>query len=155
MAIHFACSCGRILKARDENAGRIIRCSNCGADVLIPADETPIPGGQTDRADSRHFDQGEPRTSGKAIASLICGIGSFLLPLLASIPAIILGILGLREVGRSNGQVQGRGLAIGGIATGIASMVCVSLVALLVVAYQRVGDTAARSTSINNLSAIG
>src|SRR4051812_11930045 len=50
-----------------------------------------------------------PRTSGLAIAGFISAF-------VCGLVGLILSILGLREINRSNGQLTGRGLAIAGIA---------------------------------------
>ena len=55
-------------------------------------------------------------TSGKAIASLVCGVFFFILP--ASIAAVVLGHLSLSEIKKSAGRVQGQGLAIAGLVLG-------------------------------------
>jgi prepilin-type processing-associated H-X9-DG protein len=91
------------------------------------------------------------RTSGKAIASLVCGILSF--TCLPALLAIVFGILGLLDVSRGRGRVRGQGLAIAGIITG-ALLPLVGL-ALLVMAYLKVHETAARITSMKNLHVIG
>jgi hypothetical protein len=57
-----------------------------------------------------------PRTSGLAIGSLVCGLGSPLL-CLTFIPAIILGHLALNDIRRKPGT-QGRGLALTGLILG-------------------------------------
>jgi hypothetical protein len=36
MAIEVRCACGKRLKARDQNAGKKVRCSACGAAVPVP-----------------------------------------------------------------------------------------------------------------------
>lgn len=59
------------------------------------------------------------RTSAKAVWSLVLGIlSNFCLWILGSIPAIILGILAMKEVDASGGRVKGRGVALAGIITG-------------------------------------
>lgn len=58
----------------------------------------------------------ESHTSGKAIASLICGIFFFILP--AAIVAVILGHLSCSEIGKSLGRIRGRGLALAGLILG-------------------------------------
>lgn len=72
----------------------------------------------------------EPRTSGAAIASLVCGILAFCTLGLAGIPGMILGLVGLRSASRGRGAVKGRGLAIAGIVTSAAGLV-LWLVALI------------------------
>ena len=71
----------------------------------------------------------EPRrTSGKAIASLILGLfgGPF------AVVGLILGIVALREIDRSRGTLEGKGLAIAGIIVSVGTLV-ISLIALLIV----------------------
>ncbi len=56
-----------------------------------------------------------------AIASLICGVMTwilFFIPLLLAIPAVICGHLGHSAVKRGNGAVTGRGIALTGMALG-------------------------------------
>jgi len=61
----------------------------------------------------------EAKTSSQAIWSLVLGILSMTcLWLLGSVPAIILGILALKNIESSGGAVKGRGLGIAGIVTG-------------------------------------
>jgi hypothetical protein len=108
-----------------------------------------------------------PRTSGKAIWSLVLGILSFGCTFLTGLPAIILGILGLRDANRSDGHVTGQGLAIFGIITGaIGSLVSTGLftligfavvgaVAAIGPAMQKVQDAAKKMESMNNLMQVG
>jgi hypothetical protein len=62
--------------------------------------------------------------SGKAIASLILGVLSFCTSVLTGGPAIILGIIGLSEMRRSQGRITGQGMAIAGIITGALGSIC-------------------------------
>ncbi len=59
-----------------------------------------------------------PRVNPLAIVSLalnlICGVGN--------IAGIVVGIVALRQIARSNGALGGKGLAVGGIALGIAGV---------------------------------
>jgi hypothetical protein len=55
--------------------------------------------------------------SGKALGSLILGMLSFLLPVVLSLPAFIVGVLAIRDISRSGGQLLGKALAYGGITT--------------------------------------
>jgi hypothetical protein len=60
---------------------------------------------------------GPPVTSTLAIWSLVCGCVSLLCGIFASIPAIILGHMGLSEI-KKNPALQGRGMAIAGLVLG-------------------------------------
>jgi len=60
-----------------------------------------------------------PPTAPLAIWSLALGLGSFAMAgPLASIPGVICGHLALRRIRQSNGVIQGRGMAIGGLVAG-------------------------------------
>jgi predicted RNA-binding protein with TRAM domain len=83
-----------------------------------------------------------PRTNGKAVAALICGVGGIFVGL-SAIPAIVLGHMARREI-RRTGE-QGDGMAVGGMVLGyvvtvlMAGMVVLAVVAL--VAFQDVSST--------------
>jgi hypothetical protein len=66
------------------------------------------------------------RTSGLAMASLIVGIVSILTCGILSIPAVILGHLGLSATKKPD--VQGRGLAVAGLVLGYVQLVIVGVV---------------------------
>ncbi len=60
-----------------------------------------------------------PQTSTLAIISLVLGIlGWVMLPVVAPIGAIITGHLARAEIKRSQGQISGDGLAVGGLVLG-------------------------------------
>lgn len=69
--------------------------------ALIPTETTPIP---------------VPGTNGLAMASLVCGLGQFVVGPLATIPAIALGHMARRQIQRT-GQ-QGAALALVGLLLG-------------------------------------
>lgn len=76
-----------------------------------------------------------PNTSGWAIASLILSIASYLgLPLVGAVLGVIFGHMALNEIKRSEGRIQGRGLAIGGLVLGYAHFVVLVCVAATVLA---------------------
>ena len=75
-------------------------------------------------ATSSHNGPGEHEgqiTSGKATAALIFGIVSFIAPFIASVPAIVLGVVAKRDI-EANENFTGRGLATAGLVLGIASV---------------------------------
>ena len=63
-----------------------------------------------------------PPTNGKATASMIFGLCSFLVWFIAGVPAIILGHMALGEINASNGTQGGRGQAITGLILGYLSV---------------------------------
>lgn len=73
-----------------------------------------------------------PATSGYAIASLICSLLGYVGVLgFGTILGIIFGHLALREIDRSNGMLQGRGMAQAGLILGYIA-VGIGVLALLV-----------------------
>ncbi len=75
----------------------------------------------------RHGQYGVP---GVAIASLVCGILSFMLLLLTSVPAVICGHRALNKIKRAGGAYSGEWLAITGLVIGYVMSV-VSMFVLL------------------------
>jgi type IV pilus assembly protein PilA len=71
------------------------------------------------------------QTSGKAIASLVCGLFLFAFPL--SILAIIFGHLSVSEIRKSAGQLKGEGIAIAGLVLGYIGLAVIP-VALIIAA---------------------
>jgi type II secretory pathway pseudopilin PulG len=71
----------------------------------------------------------------KAIVSLILGIlGLTCLGIFAGVPALILGILAMKEIRRSGGVLSGAGLAIAGIVLGICSLLIAVFMVFLITA---------------------
>jgi hypothetical protein len=73
-------------------------------------------------------------TSGKAVASLVCGLFLFVFPL--SILAIIFGHLSLFEIRKSAGRLKGEGLAIAGLVLGymgVAAMPVILIIAAIAI----------------------
>lgn len=77
-----------------------------------------------------------PRTNGKALWGMIAGIVSLVfcyVGLLIGPVAIVLSILGKKDIARSNGTQTGSGMATAGLVTGIVgTAVWAVLIALLV-----------------------
>lgn len=71
-----------------------------------------------------------PKTSGLAIASMICGILSFFTCGLSGIPAIITGHMARSQIKKSLGVIGGNGLALAGLITGYLGF-CITLVSML------------------------
>ena len=67
--------------------------------------------------------QAGPKTSGLAVASLICGIGGICTCGLGGIAGIVLGIMAMGRIRRSAGQLGGRGLAVAGLVVSIIAII--------------------------------
>ncbi len=70
------------------------------------------------------------RTSGVAVASLICSLVFFLWPL-TSIAGIILGFVARSQIKKSGGAEKGAGMALAGIIIGFASSVLLIIMGIL------------------------
>lgn len=85
-----------------------------------------------------------PATSGYAIASLICSILGFVGVFgFGPILGVIFGHMALREIDRSNGHLQGRGLAQAGLILGYIALGLVALLLLFFLIFFIVGAGAA------------
>jgi hypothetical protein len=91
-----------------------------------------------------------------AITSLVLGCASFVCWIFTGLPAVILGIVALRQINRSRGELTGEGLAIGGIVTGGVTtfLVLPIMIALLLPAVQAAREAARRNQSMNNMKQI-
>jgi len=76
--------------------------------------------------------------SRKAKISFMLGLSSFLVSILTGVPAIIQGLLSLREIRQSGGRLQGKQLAVSGILLGfLGSLTSGSLMMYGVARVQR------------------
>ena len=98
----FCLGCGNSIAEGERYCGVCGRDSQAG--TSIPAVDPQVAFGLA------------PRTSGKAIFSLVCGILFIILPF--SVIAVIFGYIALSEIRKSPGRLKGRGLAITGIVLG-------------------------------------
>jgi type IV pilus assembly protein PilA len=97
---------------------------------------------------------GPQETSGKATASLICGILAYvILPFLAAIPAIILGHLALSDIKKRAGQLKGNGLAIAGMVMGYSQVVFLPII--LIIAAIAIPNLLRARMAANEASAVG
>jgi type IV pilus assembly protein PilA len=90
-----------------------------------------------------------PETSGKAVASLICGCLSFIFP--AAIAAIILGHISRSEIRKSAGRLTGSGIALTGLVFGYIG---VSFVPILIIAAIAIPNLLRARIAANESSAV-
>jgi hypothetical protein len=91
-----------------------------------------------------------PQSSGKALASLICGIFFFVLP--SAVAAIILGHLSLSDIKRSAGRLGGKGLAITGLVLGYLGA---AMIPFLIIAAIAIPNLLRARMAANEASAAG
>ena len=94
---------------------------------------------------------GPAQNSGKAIASLICGLLGWIFP--AAVAAIILGHVSLSEIGRSAGRLKGRGMAIAGLVMGYAGLFFIPFI--LIVAAIAIPNLLRARQAANEATAVG
>jgi type IV pilus assembly protein PilA len=88
-------------------------------------------------------------TSGKAIASLICGLLGFIFP--AAIAAIILGHISRSEIRKSGGRLIGSGLALTGLILGYLG---ISFIPFLIIAAITIPNLLRARIAANEASAV-
>jgi hypothetical protein len=173
--IRFQCECGRQLQVGEENAGKKALCPSCGREQVVPDPETAVQrevdvpplepterrvrrgrserrGEERDYEDRRRRSE-EPVPSGLAITSLVLGLLSLFCTYLTGLPAIVLGLLALRDVSNSQGRKTGKGLAISGMVTGLV-LGTISLVGGILI-YLAIEEVGGRRQTQNNLKQIG
>jgi len=110
-----------------EAFGDVHRDQHLLAELALPPDHpTSVPGAGPPIA--------RARWSGAAIASLVLGLIVCLGPFTA-LPAVILGHLSLRKIGKARGGLRGRGLAITGLVIGYSVLAFSALVIALSPAF--------------------
>lgn len=117
-------------------------CKFCGGAVAEGAYFCPICGKDisgTMPASPQVATLVQPRTSGMAIGSLVCGLFLFVFPL--SVVAVILGHLSLSEIRKSAGRIAGHGMAVAGLVLGYLGL---SVVPVLIIECHRHPKFAAR-----------
>jgi type IV pilus assembly protein PilA len=94
---------------------------------------------------------GPQENSGKAIASLICGL-LFFVPF-AFVAAVILGHLAYSEIKKSAGRLKGQGLAIAGLVLGYGYVLFIPF--LLIIAAIAIPNLLRARMAANEASAVG
>ena len=91
-------------------------------------------------------------SSGKATASMVCGILFFFWPFTA-IAAVVLGHIALSEIKRSAGRLAGHGMAMAGLILGYIGVAFVPL--LLIIAAIAIPNLLRSKMAANEASAVG
>ena len=120
-------------------------CSNCGKStfpVQFNAAKVPPPPAAVPIAPQQ--------TSGKAIASLVCGIIN-IFPLF--IVAVVLGHMSLSEIKKSGGRLKGEVLAIAGLVMGYLGIVAIPII--LIIAAIAIPNLLRAKMAANESSAVG
>ena len=102
--------------------------------------------------------QGEPRVCPLAVVSLVLGV-LLCLGCVTGVPAVVCGHIALGQIRRAGGALTGRGLAIGGLVTGYASIALTIVMALVMAlampARLHARDEACEVACASNLHTIG
>ena len=113
--------CGRCGSPNQESARFCALCGN----PLQAAEQPPAPpaavASQPVAASTPAPFAEPPSTSGKAVASLLCGFLFFFFP--AAVAAVILGHLSLSDIKKSAGRLTGRGVAVAGLIFGYMGLI--------------------------------
>ena len=130
---------------RGRERGTHRRCPVCQRELIVPAPRCSREAELAEFHDIRPF-----QTSGKAMASMILGLCSFVFCCFTGVPAVILGIMGLADINNPQKRVTGSGMAITGIVLGsLTSFLVVPavLIALLLPAVQAAREAARRASA--------
>ena len=111
----FCSACGNSMTADDRF------CRVCGQ---MASADSAVPG-----AGGAPASPGMEKTSGKAIASLVCGL-LFFIPFLF-VAAVVFGHMALSEIRKSGGRLKGEGLAIAGLVFGYMWIAAVPVVLII------------------------
>ena len=111
-------------------------CSGCGNNVAVGERFCRVCGKEaaTDSAPPALIPPSEgtvfpAQTSGKAIASLVCGLFLFAFPF--SILAVVLGHLAVSEIRKSAGRLKGEGIAIAGLVLGYVGLAVIPVILII------------------------
>jgi len=146
----------------ETNAYGVKFCVQCGAPLSgepQPSDAPPAASGSVLGLSQPKVLQplpgpppmGSSESSGKAIASLICGFFAWIFP--AAVAAIILGHVSLSEIGRSAGRLRGRGMAIAGLVMGYAGLFFIPFI--LIIAAIAIPNLLRARQAANEAAAVG
>jgi type IV pilus assembly protein PilA len=116
-------------------------CPYCGVNVGV----TPI-------GTSQPAWSGPQEKSGKATASLVCGVLFFFWPATA-IAAVVLGHIALSEIKKSAGRLAGHGMAVAGLVLGYVGLAFIPFI--LIIAAIAIPNLLRSRMAANEASAVG
>jgi hypothetical protein len=136
----------------------VVFCSGCGNNVSVGERFCAVCGQEVSAASAPAPAFGPPaegtifpaQTSGKAIASLVCGLFLFAFPL--SILAVIFGHLSVSEIRKSSGCLKGEGIAIAGLVLGHVGLAVIPVI--LIVAAIAIPNLLRARMAANESSAV-
>ena len=120
-------------------------CPSCGQPLNPPAPPPVTPGWPAAAQQSL-----APKTSGKAIASLVLGLFFWTFP--AAIAAVVFGHISRGEIRRSGGKLKGDGLALAGLILGYIGVAAIA--AILVIAAFMIPNLTRGKIAGNEVSAV-
>ncbi len=114
----------------EENYDNAVYCRYCGESLSDLAFQKP----------GYNHSMMKPKTSGMAIASLVCSLVGllccyFVLPVLG----IIFGFVAMNEINKSDGMIQGNGMAIAGLIIGFLGIIVDVIVILIGLPFMLMG----------------
>ena len=129
-----------------DNPDNAAMCMNCGAHLTPqePLIAQPV---------------GKPGAPGIAIAALVFGILGFPTCGLGGVAAIILGIIALLQISKSNGEIGGRNMAIAGLVLGGISIILLPFIAILAAilfpVFAKARGASSKTHCMNNMKQLG
>src|SRR5271163_3578003 len=129
-------------------------CPSCGSSVGAYAAAPPLspPSNPLNHGASTAYAVA-PATSGKAIASLVCGILAYIIPFFLAIPAIVFGHIALSDIKKSAGRLKGQGLAIAGLVLGYLGIAVIPFI--LIIAAIAIPNLLRSRMAANEATAVG
>ena len=115
-------------------------CPYCGVNVAVaPVGAQPVWTGPQEK-------------SGKATASLVCGLVFFFWPFTA-VAAVVLGHLALSDIKKSAGRLAGQGMAVAGLVLGYVGLALIPFI--LIIAAIAIPNLLRARMAANEASAVG
>jgi type IV pilus assembly protein PilA len=138
-----------ILRFAETREAQLAFCAGCGNNVAAGERFCRVCGKEI--PPSAVITLGVPaETSGKAIASLVCGLFLLVFPL--SIVAIVFGHISLSEIRKSAGRLKGEGIAIAGLVLGYLGVAGIPI--MLIIAAIAIPNLMRARIAANEASAV-